>query len=421
MTLLHASRAKRTRFSAVVERARRLLGNSAAGPNGIRKLSRSFGIAVDAGGQAIGETQFLDALKENDILIGEEDLEAVMHVLDRTGERMIDAADFIGMLRRSISPLKLTWIIRAWYTFNHNQDGTVQLSDILSTFHAAGHPDVVAGSRSEQQVQEEMEAAFSTSTNPDGLLTRQEFEQYCSGLASAYPNDHGFVQLIRGVWPASTTGVLGDEPAKCSGDKVLCNMTFSATQALEKKCTINAVRQRHADLDETIRATHRPIVLASALAVRRLSIALRERDPQRSYFLPYSSFMEALRSQRLYIQNTELLDALDTCGDGSIDYLFYLLWLLPPIPPTRLMMLERLWNLFIKDSCGTTDVFELHRRFTAKDGVEKNEFLASWDVRQAVHRRVTLEELVEWYTPLSNAIELDNEFEIQLKRQWGIS
>ncbi|RNF18736.1 uncharacterized protein Tco025E_04478 [Trypanosoma conorhini] len=420
MTVLYASKAKSTRFKAVVERARRLLLAGASGANAIRVLSRSLGIAVDAGGKLVEKATFVECLEQSGVPLDEKDVEAVMSVLDRKGDGTLDPVDFIAALRRDLTPVKSAWITRVWYQFKQNADGTIRIDDLVNAFNAAGDPAVVRGERSEEEVREEFQATFNTTTNPEGVLTRQEFEEYYSCVAGSCLDDASFLTLVRGVWPA-LAGNAGGPIEVASNKENICGATFTASQTALEKGDVNRVRQNAADLDALIRTKHRPAVMAKPLAARQLSLHLREKDAERTFFLTSGAFTEALWQQRLYIPRPdELLPVLDTKGEGSVDYLLYLTLLLPPLPPARRMMLERLWELFPKDTCGTIDALELHRRFQAKDGEEKNAFLSAWDVRRAIRRRLTLEELVEWYVPISDKIQLDNDFAVLLERQWGL-
>ncbi|KEG14150.1 hypothetical protein DQ04_00601170 [Trypanosoma grayi] len=417
---MYASRAKSTRFKAVVERTRRLLLNSAAGPNGIRALSRSLGIAVDSGGALLGREKFVEALNSTGVHLDDGDVEAVMYALDRNGDGTLDPVDFIAALRRDLTPLKRTWIIRVWYLFSENRDGAVQIDELLGVFNASGHPAVVCGERTEAEVREEFQATFNTTTNPEGVITRQEFEQYYSCVAGTCPDDASFVTLMQGVWPVAADAP-DERPVQLAMEQNSANTTFKATLTAAEKSDVNKRRQHVADMDKLIRDVHRPAVMSDPLAVRQLSLSLREVDTDGAFFLSRDTFLAALWKQRLYVTNPQdLLAVLDTKGDGSVDYLLYMMMLLPPLPSARLMMLERLWDLFPKDTSGGIDVLELHKRFQAKDGEEKNAFLGAWDVRRAIQRRVTMEELIEWYTPASLATQLDNEFDTLLKRQWGL-
>ncbi|PWV00200.1 hypothetical protein TcG_02657 [Trypanosoma cruzi] len=421
MAVLYASKAKCTRFKAIVERTRRLLFTGASGANGIRALSRSLGIAVDAGGKLVDKTTFVECLKSNDVPLDKEDVEAIMSVLDRTGDGMLDPVDFIAALRQELTPVKRTWIIRLWYTFRQNTNGTIFIEDLVNAFNPAGHPSVLSGERSEKEVREEFQGTFNTTTNPDGVLTRQEFEQYYSCVAGSCLDDASFVALLRGVWPA-LAGKSGEHVTVNDEREKICGTTFKASQTAVQKAAVNKVRQIAADFDGIIRTSHRPAVMASPLAARQVSLLLRVKDAEGAFFLTREDFLATLWQQRLYIAKPEeVLEVLDTRGDSSVDYLLYLTMLLPQLSPARMMMLERLWELFPKDTCGTIDVLELHNSFNAKDGEEKNAFLSAWDVRLAIQRRVTLEEIIDWYIPMSATVQLDKDFEAVLKRQWSLA
>lgn len=413
-------------YAAVVAKTKRLLLRSDAGANGIRRLSRTFGIADDCGGSSTTTKEsFIAALAACHVECSEKDVAAVFTVLDRDGSGTIDPADFVAAMRCDMSPLRRCWLTRAWLSFEQKDAcGCVPIADLRAAYRAERHPDVVRGSRSVAEVEEEFAATFNESTNPEGVVSQQEFDEYYSGVSGLHCDDEGFTALLRAVWPMP--GVNDAFTSSLVAGKDVINRTFSAHQTATEKKAISLVKNMQAEMMRVITQEHRPKVMESGLAMRLLSLSLRSScaaaglGSGSGLFLHTEDFAAALRQCRLYVANAEAVASLDTNGDGTVDVLYYLSLLLPPLAPARRLMLERLWQRVFanKDAAYRVDVKQFHSRYVAKDGEGRNAFLSAWDVRTAVEGKVSLDELVEWYGPISAKVQLDKDFEALLGREW---
>ncbi|EPY20005.1 hypothetical protein STCU_09200 [Strigomonas culicis] len=404
-------------FQAIVDKSKRLLLRGPSSINGLRSISRALGVSNDAGGLQVAEGVFCSALAENGVNLTPAEVKIVFKHLDRHGSNTIDPTDFLAALRYDMTAIRRAWLQRAWHSFHKGANGSVEVEYLQQHYRADRHPDVVKGERSAEDVYNEFAATFNEATNPDGVVSPQEYEQYYAGVSASYYEDEGFVAMLRGVWEMpgvceafSTTLALGQTAQR----------TFRTNQNLREKDAVTSAKKNETALRSLLLDRHRPVVLASTLAIRRLSAALRSADLAETTFLSQGDFLNALRQSRVYIENTDLLSVLDTNGDGTVDYLLYLELLVPHLPAARAMMVERVWySVFpAKDVHGRVDVLEFQRRFKAKDGSEKSDFLSGWDARSAPRGKVTVEEVLEWYLPQSEKVQLDKDFEQLLVRQW---
>lgn len=399
---------------------RQLLLRSAASVNGIRSFSRSLGIADDLGGKQVSEAELRQALQDNSVTLTPHEIANIFAVLDRAGSHTIDPTEFIAAMYTDMSPLRRVWLQRVWRLFHKDpQSGAVGVGELQRQFVAEGHPAVLRGEASAAAVRAEFESTFNADTNPDGEVSREEFLEYYAGVSASCGDDEEFVALLRGVWPLP--GVSAAFTASLAKDEVRYHGTYHTEQSLEEKTAVARGEELRAALLYVIKTQHTPAALSSGVASRAICLSLAAVDTTRSGFVSEADFTTALRQHRLYVRDAALLNCLDTNGDGSVDIYYYEALLLPPLPPVRLMLLERLWahRFTKKDDMYCVPVQELHRLYHAASAIDKDDFLTAWDVRRAVDGKVSLEELVQWYVPQSALVTQDTEFEALLQRQWG--
>eukprot|EP00388_Colpodella_angusta_P003566 GDKJ01012532.1.p1 GENE.GDKJ01012532.1~~GDKJ01012532.1.p1 ORF type:complete len:193 (+),score=5.62 GDKJ01012532.1:73-579(+) len=164
---------------------------------------------------------------------------------------------------------------------------------------------------------------------------------------------------------------------------------------------------------------HRDIMLKNKMGFRGVGRLLRQKDLEEVRYLPADDFLACLWQNRLYVDNGELLQFLDTNHDGTVDYALYLSTIMGELPPARQLLLERLWGKLPTDRKGRTDLSTIHRTYKAPDGVSLNTFLDAWDARLVPHGKVQFNELLEWMIPISQPIRADAAFEKLVKEQWG--
>lgn len=399
---------------------RLLLLRSESSINGIRSFSRSLGIADDLGGTRVTEAQLQQALHDNNVTLAAHEVANLFTVLDRSGSGTIDPTVFIAAMYADMSPLRRVWLRRVWQLFLKDRStGAVQVSELQKLFMAEGHPAVLRGEASASEVQQEFSVTFNSDTNPDGAVSRQEFLEYYAGVSAACNDDNSFVALLRGVWPLP--GVSDAFSASLARGEVRYQGTYHTEQTLAEKTAVARGEEMRAALLHVIKTQHTPVALSSGVAARAICLSLAAADTTGTGFISEGDFTSALRQHRLYVRDTSLLSCLDTNGDGSVDVYYYTALLLPPLPPVRLMLLERLWarRFLKKDAMYDVPVQELHRFYQAASAIDKDDFLTAWDVRRAVEGKVCFEELLQWYAPQSALVPEDTAFEALLQRQWG--
>lgn len=411
-----------TRFTALIDRTKRRIHSS--GPNVIRHFSRLVkgGAEGEEGGEfvKVNKETFTKALKLAGIVLTEEEVDTVFTRLDRSGfSDSIDPAEFSAALRYDFSLLREVWLFRVWESFPKNRSGNVLLKDLESSFRPEGHPFVIRGMQSSAAIGEAFFASFNADLIPDGIVTRQDFEQFYGVLSCSVFDDETYLGILRGCWPIP--GANDTFTKLLAEGKVRINLSFSAFQCQHEADEITRRENLKRELERTVSTQHRQLFEKSPLLVRQVTMGFQSYDScQLSGFIAKEDFRAALRRHRIYMDDEEVLQVLDTNGNGTVDYYYYLALLLPRLPPTRRVMLERMWSIVMppKDREGAVEVLAFQRSFHAKNGEEKNMFLFAWDVQKVVGRKVRFWEVEQWYIPQSMAIERDADFETKLIFQW---
>jgi hypothetical protein len=408
--------ANKNRAMACIARVKRLVLRK-GGENGIRSLSRTLGIANDEGGAStVDQKQLAAALAEHGVVFDTDDFRALWSYFDRSGLGSVDPAELIAALRGGVPPFRRTLIERAWESLPKEKDGSVALTNLHRAFVPSGHPDVVKGLTSAVAIKQAFETSFSLQTNPDGFITRQEFEQFYVAVSASYVVDEAFAALIRGCWKIHGADDYFTKTLSFQDKKF--NESFSASQSLGDKQSISENMLRRQRFDSLVEL-HRKVLFASKGGVRGVGRLFRLHDTARTKYLSAEVFLEALWQNRLYVEDKSLLTFLDTNNDNTVDYACYLNVLIGDFPPARRLLLERLWKSFPTDKTNRAELSSVLKGFIAADVTSLNNFLDAWDKKFVPSGKVEAKELEEWYAPLSANTSLDSQFEQILRAEWA--
>eukprot|EP00758_Cryptobia_borreli_P003453 Tbor_TRINITY_DN3754_c0_g1::TRINITY_DN3754_c0_g1_i1::g.2398::m.2398 len=170
------------------------------GENGIRGLSRAFNVMDDDGNQKLTKEEFSTGMKKIGINLSTDEVKAVWAYFDRNADGEITTTEFITALRGGLNPLRRSHVYRVFDMFDKNSDGSISVDDMRRRFDASRHPAVIKGQLTADEVLEKFHNSFDNETNPDGIITKQEFEQYYAGVSSSIDNDDYFMAILRGCW-----------------------------------------------------------------------------------------------------------------------------------------------------------------------------------------------------------------------------
>ena len=91
----------------------------------------------------------------------------------------------------------------AFEKMDKDGNGLLEPSDIVDTFDASQHPEVLSGHWTEERVFREFLDNFDVGGEKDGVVTPQEWENYYANVSSSIDNDDYFELMIRNAWRLS--------------------------------------------------------------------------------------------------------------------------------------------------------------------------------------------------------------------------
>merc|ERR1719326_299517 len=96
-----------------------------------------------------------------------------------------------------------TLVGMAFSKMDKTGDGIIDPEDVIDTYDASKHPDVLAGKKTSDEVLREFLDTFDVGGEKDGKVTRNEFMNYYANVSSSIDDDDYFELMIRNAWHIS--------------------------------------------------------------------------------------------------------------------------------------------------------------------------------------------------------------------------
>lgn len=94
--------------------------------------------------------------------------------------------------------------------------GQITVSDVKHLYDPSQHKDFIEGTKTKEEVIEEFLDSFDGAKgNNDGVISRQEWDDYYTDLSMSVPSDEYFVQMMESVW-----GITEDEDSEVNKDHI---------------------------------------------------------------------------------------------------------------------------------------------------------------------------------------------------------
>jgi Ca2+-binding EF-hand superfamily protein len=182
---------------AILEKVKQMI--LSRGANSIRGLGRAFRIMDDAGDGKLDQADFKYGLKDYGVHLSDEEFKLVMTAFDRDGDGYVGFTEFLTALRGELNDRRRTMVGMAYDVLDKDGSGLVTLEDIKMAYDATSDPRVAAGEVSEDAVLREFMSQWDT-LKADGIVTREEFEEYYGDISASIDDDDYFELMIRNAW-----------------------------------------------------------------------------------------------------------------------------------------------------------------------------------------------------------------------------
>eukprot|EP00344_Euplotes_crassus_P011494 CAMPEP_0197004752 /NCGR_PEP_ID=MMETSP1380-20130617/25518_1 /TAXON_ID=5936 /ORGANISM="Euplotes crassus, Strain CT5" /LENGTH=282 /DNA_ID=CAMNT_0042423655 /DNA_START=65 /DNA_END=913 /DNA_ORIENTATION=- len=183
---------------------------------GIKSLGVLFRRFDDNGNRKLDISEFEEALAECGLFPKYTDLQALMKFYDIDGDGNIGYEEFLRGLRDELSERRQKIVDKAFALMDQDGSGQITVEDVKHLYDPSFHKDFKEGTKTKEEVIEEFLDSFDGARgNNDGVISRQEWNDYYTDLSTSLPTDEYFVKMMESVW-----GIMEDEDSEANQDYV---------------------------------------------------------------------------------------------------------------------------------------------------------------------------------------------------------
>ncbi|XP_048762981.1 calcyphosin-like protein [Ostrea edulis] len=171
------------------------------GANGIKGLGRSFRIMDDDGSKTLDFREFRDGLYDFGLReLDDQTIAEIFQELDKDGSGKLSYDEFLVAIRGPINKTRQEYVVKAFKKLDATRDGQITVEDIRRLYDASQHPKFQSGEWTEDQCFRRFLDSFDTPGNPDGVVTKDEFMNYYSGVSASIDDDGYFCTMMKRAW-----------------------------------------------------------------------------------------------------------------------------------------------------------------------------------------------------------------------------
>jgi len=184
----------------LVEELRQVLIARGQDGSGFCDFYRRF-CAIDRGASRI---LFLDefkiAFQRCNLNFSDQEISSIFYFFDIHDRKYIDYDEFFIGLRGPVSEKRRYLIEKAFQQIDVEGRGMIDPEVLIDRYDPADHPDVKGNNKKAPEVFRDFLRSFDVSTEVDGKITRQEFENYYYNMSICVDRDEYFEQILCSTW-----------------------------------------------------------------------------------------------------------------------------------------------------------------------------------------------------------------------------
>lgn len=173
------------------------------GCRGIIGLGRTFRIMDEDGNRSLSLGEFTRALRHDGLELNDREIRLLFEYFDVDHSRSIDFNEFLVGVRDPMNARRLELVRKAFQLMDKDNNGLLEVSDIVETYDSSQHPEVLSGAKTEEQVFREFLDTFDVDGLHTGKITPEEWEHYYANVSSSIDDDDYFELMMRNAWRIS--------------------------------------------------------------------------------------------------------------------------------------------------------------------------------------------------------------------------
>ncbi|XP_075713091.1 calcyphosin-2 isoform X2 [Rhinoderma darwinii] len=152
------------------------------------------------GSGCLEKAEFKQALQTYHLDVSEKVFESFWLILDENNEGRADCGSFVRALIGEMNEYRKSFVRKAFMKLDPNKTGVVPMVDIRKFYCAKKHPQVLAGSLSEEEIKSAFLETLENACSNPREVSYGEFEDYYEGLSIGIMSDEDLINILRNSW-----------------------------------------------------------------------------------------------------------------------------------------------------------------------------------------------------------------------------
>lgn len=173
-------------------------------------LQKIFKIIDDNNSHTLDIQEFWKAINDFRVKISEEECRQLFDLFDENDDGVLDYDELLRNVKGPMNDKRKTVVKRAFDKLDMDKSSLIETNEIKKHFNPSRHPDVKAGTKTEDEVILDFISTFeahqSMSKNDnksklrDGKVTLNEFLDYYSNVSASIDDDEYFELMVVQAW-----------------------------------------------------------------------------------------------------------------------------------------------------------------------------------------------------------------------------
>lgn len=170
---------------------------------GLNGLQRCLKLIDSNGDKRLSKDELKLGLRKFGVDVNFHELDYLFTHFDADRSGCIAMDEFLVGMRGEVNARRLGFVHMAFDLLDKDNDGSVTLSELASAYDTSKHPDVLSGRLTAEQALRAFAAQWESEKERDGVITKQEFEEYYKNLSASIDSDDYFELMMRNAWHIS--------------------------------------------------------------------------------------------------------------------------------------------------------------------------------------------------------------------------